>query len=66
MLEFEATTMQELRAEIVAYLRHQMRSNLAQKSTTENKALHNLIDARAFALGTAADALESATLKAGA
>jgi len=55
--------MQELRAEIVAYLRHQMRASLGQKNTTQSKQLHQIIDARAFALGTAADALESATLK---
>jgi hypothetical protein len=64
MLEFTATNMQELRTEIVAYLRMQMRNALAQKTTTTLKQHHQLMDSRAFALGTAADALESAKLTA--
>ena len=65
MLEFVATNMQELRTEIVEYLRIQMRNQMAQVSTTDNKQLHSTIHARAWARATAADALETAVVKGG-
>lgn len=55
--------MQELRDEIVAYLRNQMRSNMERRQRAPASDYRRAVEARAFALGTAADALESAILK---
>lgn len=63
-MRFEANTLEELRAEIVNYLRQRVsyQKHIAREHAKSDRA-KNATDARVFALATAADAIETAEIK---